>query len=179
LEADMRTFNIGSLAQPCPRLVLRHGQLYTLTLERSGMTFVLMAWNLHPTHFGWTLIELDTTCPTDVHLVELSLNVDGTFEPGGDFDVDDTGRLRAFEEEGPTVRDLVPADGLAVALWVAQFGNPSICPRCDATADAPHHPLCHTAGGVPLFPDRSRDAWLGDVEDQCADWTQEIGLNGS
>jgi hypothetical protein len=166
------------LAEPCRRLTLRHGKLYRLPLKEHGIVFELTAFNFHPDHREWQLIEGKRSCPADANPAHLLLQRDGTFEPDGDFGLDDgSGRFDAFLEAGVTVRDLEPADDLARDLWAAQFGDPAACPRCDAQEATPHHPLCHGPDGVPLFPDFNREHWLGEVEGQCAHWEQEIGLD--
>jgi hypothetical protein len=156
---------------------LSFGRLYTVTLAERGEVMLLMAYNLHPDHDEWQLIEVDGSSPADANPAHLLVRPDGTLEPEGDFDLDDSGRFDAFLRQGVTVRDLVPADDRAHEIWTAQVGRPAVCPRCGASAGALHHPLCHTADGVPLFPMEGRDEWLTTCRDECVGWSEVMAVN--
>jgi len=134
----------------------------------------LITFTFHPEHAAIHLVETEATSPPDDAPASLLVQQDGTLEPEGDYE--DEGRFDPIRDAGLTVRDLVPADDRARELWTATFGHPTVCPRCGATSDAEHDPRCHTADGVPLFPDWDREAWLSRVWDQC-DWVQVVAAN--
>ena len=48
--------------QPCHRLTLSFGRLYTVTLAERGEVMLLIAYNLHPDHDEWQLIDVLVQC---------------------------------------------------------------------------------------------------------------------
>jgi hypothetical protein len=153
-----------------------HGRLYTLQLWRGGIRFVLTAYNFHPEHREWQFMENEDVAPGDEEPAHLIMQLDGALEPDIGLGRDEAERIFWVAEEGRTVRDLVPADDLARELWATKFGNPTVCPRCDAPQGTPHHPLCFTDYGVPLSPYYDRNDWRSSIREQCAHWEQEIAL---
>ena len=143
---------------------LRHGRWYSLTLS-DGTVLPMMAWSRDPGHDEWQLIgDYPTTILHDVppHLL---VQPDGSFvRDGGYCPEDHYGDVRAVAE-GLTVYDLVPADTLARTLWEKQVGRYQICPRCGGTDWAYHHPLCHTADGIPLFVTYGPQDWREAIRD--------------
>ena len=144
---------------------LRHGRWYSLTL-RDGTVLPMMAWSDDPGHVEWQLIgDHPTTLLHDVppHLL---VQPDGSFvRDGGYCPEDHYGDVKAVAE-GLTVLDLVPADALARSLWRKLIGPYQICPRRGGMDWAYHHPLCHTADGVPLFVTYGPQAWREHVRDE-------------
>lgn len=59
---------------------------------------------------------------------------------------------------------------LARAAWDELFGHPPVCPRCGGSDRQVHHPLCHTAEGVPLFRTFLTADWLSEIQDTLRRW---------
>jgi hypothetical protein len=76
--------------------------------------------------------------------------------------------------EGLTAYDLMAADAVAQAAWIASAGAYRHCPRCGGSDERFHHPLCHTAAGIPLFPTYNQGEWLGEFTDHYSPWEGEI-----
>jgi hypothetical protein len=69
-----------------------------------------------------------------------------------------------------TLADLVPADRDAYSSYTRMFGGYDVCPRCDAARLTSHHPKCHTADVVPLYPDFGVEVWRREVLQDPAAW---------
>jgi len=150
------------------RIRLRWGRWYALTL-RDGTVIVLQAFNTDPGRDPWVLAEAGESCPDD-EPCDFIVGRDGTLEP----DDETAERAARVIEEGLTAFDLVPADALAQAAWIATIGPYRVCPRCGGSDDRFHHPLCHTAGGIPLFPTFGLSEWSLELWDEFTGWEGEI-----
>ena len=144
---------------------LEHGRLYTLRLS-DGTLLPLVAWKQTP-GMPWQFLDgcpNAEVCPhpRHAHLVE---RPDGTFEVDcgtvpGPHDPD----VRAVAE-GLTMRDLRPANRLAIAYFRLVSGPRFPCSRCGALKGGRHHSACHVRNLVPLFPYYlPAEAWRSEVE---------------
>ena len=142
---------------------LQHGRMYALPLG-DGTLLPLMAWN-ETNEPPWQLLE---ACPGGDLCVHgrhghLLVQPDGTFEvEGGTEPSRHDPDVRAVAA-GLTVRDLRPANRLALALFRVVAGRPFPCSRCGAVVGARHHPACHLENLVPLFPMLDGTSWRVEV----------------
>ena len=155
-------------------VTLRHGRWYAVTL-RDGTSVILCA--IKRACF-WTLSGERDAPPyalQDRHVYAdaawLCVQADGSFDRDDTEVPEDTDPVVRISREDLSVRDLVPADDRARAVWEALFGRPAACPRCGATSGSNlHHPLCHTGDGVPLLPTFGPAEWRRHVASFDEEW---------
>ena len=163
-------------------LTLRHGRWYAATLRKEDIV-ILRARKCLPTWESyWILIPERDDRPYEYDGgTWLLLRGDGGLDHDGSMEPDDADPGDRVHAEGLTLDDLVPADDRARAAWRALHGDAAPCPRCGASRERPHHPLCHTADGVPLFPTFGAADWREHVEGDLDEWEADgaFELGGS